>query len=96
MRITEEYYELFWINPGTKNSRKNSCTPTYLPSQKPFKEDEHDMETMEEYFEQFWINSGSKSSRKISSTASYLPSQKPPKKDEQDERNTTEEARTNS
>ena len=39
-KIDEEYYELFWTNPGSNTPQNNNRTATYIPSQKPSKEDE--------------------------------------------------------
>ena len=37
MGTTREFCELFWTNPGNNNPRNNSCSASYLPSQKPSK-----------------------------------------------------------
>ena len=36
-RITQEYYELFWINPRSNIPRNSCCVATYLLSLKPSK-----------------------------------------------------------
>ena len=35
---TQEYYLLFWTNPGSSTSENSSCIATYLPSHKRFKQ----------------------------------------------------------
>ena len=41
--IAQEYYEPYWINPGSNIPQNSSCTATYHPSRKPSKLDESDM-----------------------------------------------------
>ena len=40
---TQEFYVLFWTNPGSITLQNSSCTATYLPSHKPFSLDKQDM-----------------------------------------------------
>ena len=42
--IAQEYYELYWTNPGGNIPQNNSCMATYHPSWKPSKLDEQDMQ----------------------------------------------------
>ena len=44
MASKQECYELFWTNPRSNTPWNNSCTATYLPSQKIFKKDERDIQ----------------------------------------------------
>ena len=44
MAIAQEYYELYWINPGGSIPQNNYCTATYQSSRKPSKLDEQDMQ----------------------------------------------------
>ena len=44
MAIAQECYELYWTNPGGNIPQNSSCMVAYLPSQKPFKLDEEDMQ----------------------------------------------------
>ena len=42
--VLKEYYELYWISPGSNTPQNSSCVATYHPSRKPFKLDEPDMQ----------------------------------------------------
>ena len=42
--ITQECYEPYWINPLSSIPQNSRCTVNYLPSLKPFKSDEEDMQ----------------------------------------------------
>ena len=43
MGITQEYYMLFWTNPGSNTLQNSSSIATYLPSHKPSKLIKQDM-----------------------------------------------------
>ena len=44
MAIAQEYYEPYWINPGSSIPQNGSYTVTYFPSLKPFNSDKQDMQ----------------------------------------------------
>ena len=44
MGTEQECYELYWTNPGSNTPQSSSCMATYLPSLKPSKLDEQDMQ----------------------------------------------------
>ena len=41
--IAQEYYKLYWTNPGSNIPQNSIYTVTYLPSQKPSKLDEQNI-----------------------------------------------------